>query len=83
MYINYDGTLCFQLELYFLILKKWLQLNIYIYELGMCRKNKYRAKIFLKLRLSGGGGEVVVNYLAKYLKLFRLIETSEIKFDQA
>ena len=44
MEINYDGTLYFQLELYFLILKRWLQLNVYIYELGMLRKKKYRAK---------------------------------------
>ena len=57
MEINYDGTLYFQLELYFLILKRWLQLNVYIYELGMLRKKKYRAKIFFKSRFFFGGGE--------------------------
>ena len=58
MEINYDGTLYFQLELYFLILKRWLQLNVYIYELGMLRKKKYRAKIFFKSRFFFGGGGI-------------------------
>ena len=61
----------------FLILKRWLQLNVYTYELGMLRSNKYQAKIFLKSRFLGGGSGI--NYLAKYLKLLRLIEISEVK----
>lgn len=65
MEINYDGTLCFQLELYFLILKRWLQLNVYAYELGMLRNNKYRAKIFLKSRFFfWGGGQVSTTWLS-------------------
>ena len=62
----------------FLILKRWLQLNVYTYESGMLRSNKYQAKIFLKSRFFLGGG-AGINYLAKYLKLFRLIEISEVK----
>ena len=74
MEINYDGTLYFQLELYFLILKRWLQLNVYIYELGMLRKKKYRAKIFFKSRffflvggnpMDGGAWWAAVHGVAK------------------